>query len=321
MLFACVFNVATLTTLTFSMVSADNSEVMLFREAVQEEIGTEDAHPNRKVMVPLFRPNASVVPRMLDGSIVYAKSMVEAHRNLYPNSKAEYSLCCGGVLMFVSPNSPLTQTLSFGVSQPVSAEDLEFARDFFVSRGAEFRFRLTPFTHPTLFDSIASLQLTFEGTGVQVFLPLTHAPVAEPSGIETRPIEKQEEWLKLFSAAFYGGGFNPDIEELGLTIFHSHRTHILGAWIDGKLAGGATVSFHNQLASLNAACTLPEFRGRGIQKALIKTRLAMALENNCNMAMSSVTPASISLHNYLREGFEIAYFTTLFRTSASPKTT
>ena len=303
------------------MASADNSEVMLFREAVQEETGTEGANPNRKVMVPLFRPNASVVPRTLDGSMVYAQAMVEAHRKLYPYSKAEYSLRCGGVLMFVSPHSPLTQTLSFGVSQPVSAKDLEFAREFFASRGAEFRFRLTPFTHPTLFDAISNLQLTFEGTGVQVFRTLTHGPKAEPSAIETRPIEKQGDWLKLFSSAFYGGACNPEVEELGLTIFHSNRTHILGAWVDGTLAGGATVSFHNQLASLNAACTLPEFRGRGIQKALIKTRLAMALENHCSMAMSSVTPASISLHNYLREGFEIAYFTTVFRAAAQSKTT
>ena len=286
---------------------------MLRVEAIQEEQYSEKMVPRRASKVPLFRPNEAVVPIMLESSIYYAHAMVETHRRLFAHSKAEYVSRCGGTLMFVSSNSPLSQLMSFGISEPVSAEDIEFVREYFGSRQAELRFRLTPFTHPSLHNALASVPTVFEGTGFQVFRPLKQDYKPGPSNIETRPIESAEQWRELFVEAFYDGNSSTDNEELALTIFNCPKTVVVGAWIDGRLAGGGAVNVRVELASLNAACTLPEYRGRGVQRALIKARLGIAARHNCQLAMSSVTPASESLRNHLREGFEIAYPTTVFR--------
>lgn len=291
---------------------------MLFREAIQEETGSAGSTIERGERGPLFQPNAAVVPRVLEGCLLYAKSMVETHRRLFKSSQAEYVESCGGMLMFVSPDSPLTQVLSLGIAQSVSSKEIEFVRDFLHSRGAQFRYRVTPFTHPSVHSVMASLDVTFESSGFQIFRKVKPDYKAAASSVETGALDSVEDWKRIFIAAFYCGETSQEIEELALTLFHASNTRIAGAWIDGKLAGAATVCFLNGLASLNAACTLPEFRRRGVQRALIQKRLEIAAQHGCNLAMSSVAPASISLRNHLREGFEIAYPTMVFKENKKP---
>src|ERR1700687_1061312 len=44
--------------------------------------------------------------------------------------------------------------------------------------------------------------------------------------------------------------------------------------LTGEPAGGAALGFRKGIASLSGATTLPEFRNRGVQTALLQTRLA-----------------------------------------------
>ena len=61
------------------------------------------------------------------------------------------------------------------------------------------------------------------------------------------------------------------------------------------------------LASFFCDSTLPAFRNRGVQTALIRYRLRRAAEAGCDMAFASVLPNSGSHANYFRAGFEVAY--------------
>lgn len=69
-------------------------------------------------------------------------------------------------------------------------------------------------------------------------------------------------------------------------------------------AGGSIV---NGVTLLFGDATLPEARGRGLQSALIRERLARAARAGCDLAMACVLPGSGSHRNYERAGFRLAY--------------
>ena len=79
------------------------------------------------------------------------------------------------------------------------------------------------------------------------------------------------------------------------------------ARVDGELAGGATMAIRNGVAGLFGASTLPAFRTRGVQTALLHKRLARAAEAGCDLAVSLALPGSASQRNIVRQGFSVLY--------------
>ncbi len=79
------------------------------------------------------------------------------------------------------------------------------------------------------------------------------------------------------------------------------------ARIDGRVAGGATLAVRGRIAGLFGASTLPAFRRRGVQTALLHTRMRRAAEQGCELAMSLAQPGSASQRNITRQGFQTLY--------------
>jgi len=67
------------------------------------------------------------------------------------------------------------------------------------------------------------------------------------------------------------------------------------------------VSIQRGIFALFGAGTLPEFRNRGIQTALLRTRLKAAAQAGCEYAVVITRGGTISERNCLRLGFRIAY--------------
>jgi GNAT superfamily N-acetyltransferase len=84
------------------------------------------------------------------------------------------------------------------------------------------------------------------------------------------------------------------------------------ALIDGEPAGGASLSFHDDVAALAGAGTLTMFRNRGVQTALLRARLDFARSRGSRLAMVSTRPGTVSQRNVERLGFRIAYTRTAF---------
>src|SRR5437773_9943300 len=55
-------------------------------------------------------------------------------------------------------------------------------------------------------------------------------------------------------------------------------------------------------ASMANAITIPQFRGRGIQAALLQERLWLAQELGCDLIVSQASPRNVSLRNQIRAG-------------------
>jgi GNAT superfamily N-acetyltransferase len=61
------------------------------------------------------------------------------------------------------------------------------------------------------------------------------------------------------------------------------------------------------VAILCGAATLPGHRRRGVQTALLATRLALAARSGCDIAVVTTQPGSKSQQNAHRQGFSLLY--------------
>jgi ribosomal protein S18 acetylase RimI-like enzyme len=88
-------------------------------------------------------------------------------------------------------------------------------------------------------------------------------------------------------------------------------TALFVARIDGVVAGSAGLSVAEtplgRVGELYIASTLPEFRGRGVQTALLRARLAAAKAADCALAVVMARPANTSARNTERAGFSLAF--------------
>jgi hypothetical protein len=69
----------------------------------------------------------------------------------------------------------------------------------------------------------------------------------------------------------------------------------------------------NGFGLLADAATLPEFRGKGCQSALIYRRLVDAVQKNCAILTSFVEFGSASHRNIERAGLRVAYTKALWK--------
>ena len=79
------------------------------------------------------------------------------------------------------------------------------------------------------------------------------------------------------------------------------------AFVDGRMAGFASMRLDSGLAQLCGAATLPAFRRRGIQTAFLRRRLADALAEGCDLALVTTQPGSKSQQNSGQQGFALLY--------------
>lgn len=81
------------------------------------------------------------------------------------------------------------------------------------------------------------------------------------------------------------------------------------ARVDGEPAGGGmgAIMRNRNIAALFGTATVPEFRRRGVQTALINRRLWAAAQPGCEYAVVGATPGSGPQRNMERRGFRLAY--------------
>jgi GNAT superfamily N-acetyltransferase len=79
--------------------------------------------------------------------------------------------------------------------------------------------------------------------------------------------------------------------------------HAMVGGIDGRIVGSASVFISDSVAVLGGAATLPAWRRRGVQSALISARLALARNSGCDLAVMTADPGSSSGRNAERAGF------------------
>ena len=226
----------------------------------------------------------------------------------------------GGIATFTAPGSPLNKLAGLGFGGPLDPGELEAVERAFAERGVPVQVELGCLADP----SIAAL-LTRRGYTLENFenvlgrrLPI-EATIAPPAGlaVSESTADERAAWLDLMLAGFA----SPDTEGVPshesflrdeLERVMADMAEVEGfvrylARKEGIPAGGASMRLFDGIAQLCGAATLPEHRRRGVQGALLATRLELAGRARCDVAIVTTQPGSKSQQNAQKQGFELLY--------------
>ncbi len=97
------------------------------------------------------------------------------------------------------------------------------------------------------------------------------------------------------------------LDDIFITLGRTSGFRRYVARIDGHAAGAASMRIDGDIAQLAGAATLPAFRRRGVQTALLRHRLVEARDAGCALAVVTTQPGSTSQANSQRRGFSVLY--------------
>ena len=234
----------------------------------------------------------------------------------------------GGAAVFGGPGQPFNKIIGLGFDGPVDADAVaEMERAYDAAR-AEMRVELA-----TLADPAVGALLTrrgFELAGYENVLGLALDAVmvdaltlareadAVRGVIVTGAGDDTRAWIETVADGFgqpdhFDGpppteSFNRQtLVDVFTTSSGAPGMALYLARLDGAIAGGGAVRISAGLAQLSGAATLPAFRRRGVQSALLRARLLDAARQGCDLAVVTTEPASKSQENVQRAGFTLLY--------------
>jgi len=225
----------------------------------------------------------------------------------------------GGQAGFAGADSPVTQAFGLGLNGPVSETDMERMEAFYRAHGAPVNIETCP-----LADSSLLKLLNERGyRAIEYSNVLARESIADDATFtreagnpiqvrRTAPNEAEVYSLVVAKSFFENTQLTPEFIDVIMSPFHAAGAYFFLAEVDGVAAGGAMMSVHQRVASLGGAGTLPEFRNRGAQTALILARLQLAAKSGCDLAMVATMPGSGSQRNVERHGFRVVYTRTKF---------
>jgi hypothetical protein len=82
--------------------------------------------------------------------------------------------------------------------------------------------------------------------------------------------------------------------------------HCFVAYLNDQPAALAVLHIKGKVASMANGITLPEFRSKGLQTALLRHRMNIAKDLACDLVVGQATPTNVSLRNQCRTGFTLA---------------
>jgi GNAT superfamily N-acetyltransferase len=224
----------------------------------------------------------------------------------------------GGVAVFIERDSPTNKLIGAGFSGRVDDSVLSEIEALFARLGARLQAEVSTLADPALHRQLAGRG--YLPSGFENVLGHSLRDVAAPSqGITVELVASSE--LPKLADVMAEGFSNPDTggvggDELppvdGIRQAFMRTLQISGfrgylARIDGTIVGGAVLRLDEGIAQFGGAATLPAFRRRGVQTALLQTRLADAAREGCDIAVVVTQPASKSQQNVEREGFSLLY--------------
>lgn len=258
---------------------------------------------------------------------------VEDLRRTHPARDLVAQPALGGLACYAGPGSPMNKVLGIGFAGVPSSEQLDAIEQVFFSRREHVQFEISTLADPGL--ATALTRRGYAVTGYEQVLGL-RLPADLPEiaqGITIEIADKNGDGAQNASwiDAAVTGFLTPD--EQGAAAHESFDRGPLEAifkdavgdaqyrrWsalVDGQLAGTAAMNLSHGFAQLCGAATLPEFRRRGVQTALLTERLRCAHAEGLETVIMETNPGSKSQENAQKRGFELLYVRGVFVKSAS----
>lgn len=229
----------------------------------------------------------------------------------------------GGRAVCGPPGSPLNKVLGLGLGQQVTDADLDAIEDFYQARHVPAQIEVCPLASSRLGPRLSDRGYTLQAFENQLARRLERDRFPEPASLkiaQTRA-DTEDVWLRVVSEGFAASdglpADSPPAEELTEAIAivmrqfaHRDITRFI-AWIGDRPAGGGASYIRESVAGVFGTATVPEFRRRGVQSALVAHILNLAL-GRADLAIATTEPGSASQRTFERFGFQVLYTRAIF---------
>ena len=203
-------------------------------------------------------------------------------------------------------DAPLgNRAIALGLDTPCTREQIQHLAAKFVATGMKnFALQISPRARPSGLEQwLAEAGLVLRGYSVK--LVRDNAPPQE-NDWDIRLAGAEDKAL-FGDVSARGFGRPPIIAHwMAATVGFPRWRHYL-AYIDGHPAGTAAMYIDGDVAWLGIGSTLPEFRRRGVQQALIARRIADGLVLEMKNFVAETESFNTSCQNMVRAGFVCAY--------------
>jgi len=239
----------------------------------------------------------------------------ETMRRLRPECGAAVETIAGGFAIYCGASSPTTQAIGMGLDGPVSEEEFDRLENFYRRRSEPVRVETCPLADTSLLGHFGKHGYRVTEFSNVMALALDGGPALEnrsgpPPGVVIEQVDhgQLDLWTLTVGQGFAEKGpVVPEIAEVMKMFASSPGVECYLARVDGKVAGGATLAIRDGVAGLFGASTLPAFRKRGVQAALLDARMKRAAKVGCDLAVCLAQPGSTSQRNIVRQGFTVLY--------------
>lgn len=224
----------------------------------------------------------------------------------------------GGAAVFARPGSPLNKLIGVGFGARLDADLLGEVEAVWHARGEPVRVELASLVDPAVVEQLGARGYRLLGCEHVLVRRLTAADADAPVAHAVH--RDHPAWCATLVAGFLApDGTGVTADDYGREIVETIMRDFADApgflryvaTVDGEVAGAATLRVDDGVALFCGAATLPAFRRRGVQAALVAARLRDAARAGCDLAALTTSPGSLSQHNATRQGFSLAYTRTL----------
>lgn len=191
--------------------------------------------------------------------------------------------------------------------------------EFFDSRNPDFKIDLIP-TNVTDGMTLKLSQKGFFQEGFHTALYITSPSIFEIEKSSVQILKVQDVDVQLFSEIFCKSlELPPTIaeNEESFSFLQQDPSWSLYLGFNGNEPAGFSMMYiaDDGVGCLAMAGTIPEFRGKGIQQAMLHRRLKDAKTKGCNLIMAQCEFGTTSFRNLQRFGFRVAFTKSVWKRS------
>ncbi len=232
-------------------------------------------------------------------------------QKMRPEVGAAEEPVCGGHMSFCGLGSPVGRAVGVGLDRPFTESDLDRIEDFYRLHGAPAQVDLCPLHEPTVFEMFKHRGYAIAELNNVLYRKLDNAEDLQvPPRCQIRRSGAEEAGAAgaIVESAFFPDGAPQAFRGLVAPLYQEGSLAFV-AIVDGKLVacGTGLVVPEYKMFALCGAGTLVGYRGRGLQTALLRARIAAAFEAGCEYAAVVTQGGTTSQRNAERLGFRVAY--------------
>ncbi len=192
---------------------------------------------------------------------------------------------CGGHMIFAGLGSPIGRATGVGLDRPFTPEDLDRVEQFYRGHKAPSQVDLCPMHEAAVFEMFKERGYAIAELNNVLYRKLDAEekfPPA-PAGCEIRRsrLDEADAAGAIVESAFFPDGAPEAFRGLVAPFYQMERALAFVASVEGRLVacGTGLVIPEHRVFALCGAGTLAEFRGHGLQTALLRANLLAHLDS------------------------------------------